>query len=57
MLPKNLIKTNFQVWEPSTAQNWQQSNAFDRTIDLSSLGLDFNDVITVTITKIIIGIL
>ena len=24
--------------------NWQKSDTFDRTIDLSSLGLDFNDV-------------
>jgi len=41
---QNWQTNNNQVWEPSTAQNWQQSNAFDRTIDLSSLGLDFNDV-------------
>ena len=33
----------FQVLEPSV-QNWQKSDTFDRTIDLSSLGLDFNDV-------------
>jgi len=32
-----------EVWQPSV-QNWQKSDAFDRTIDLSSLGLDFNDV-------------
>jgi len=32
-----------EVWEPSV-QNWQKSDAFDRTIDLSSLGLDFDDV-------------
>ena len=33
----------FQVLGPSV-QNWQKSDTFDRTIDLSSLGLDFNDV-------------
>ena len=44
MLSKTLL--HFQVWEPSV-QNWQKSDAFDRTIDLSSLGLDFNDVITI----------
>ena len=44
MLSKTLL--HFQVWEP-TVQNWQKSDAFDRTIDLSSLGLDFNDVIII----------
>ena len=44
MLYKTLL--HFQVWEPSV-QNWQKSDAFDRTIDLSSLGLDFNDVIII----------
>ena len=34
----------YQVWEPSLSQNWQKTDGFDRTIDLSSLGLDFNDV-------------
>merc|ERR1712203_708252 len=51
------IFVSCQVWDPAaqhwqsnnkvlgtSVQNWQKSDTFDRTIDLSSLGLDFNDV-------------
>ena len=43
---QNFTGKKIQVWEPSV-QNWHKSDPFDRTIDLSSLGLDFNDVITI----------
>jgi len=41
---QNWQTNNNEVWEPSLSQNWQKTDGFDRTIDLSSLGLDFNDV-------------